>query len=330
MPRVGSDRSFFIAQFVRGLRRGAFGRNIRITASGKTDGAGAQSLAQISALAFSTAFNLEYVHSPLRTVCHVEGPKEQWAARWENTLNFGLGYSSVDDCGFPVFPLGDFLKERSLWNKDCVVQLIHYQRWTNANTWAYNSIIPVLRRNYRGDLKRLASSQKTLAVHIRRGDVSAVRSAKTHYTPNQAIVGTLRRVIAMLRARGDDPLVKIYSQGTLNDFEDFFEFGAEFHLNSPAIWTFNQLVNADILIMARSAFSYVAALLSDGIKLYDPFQENPLSTWITRDAEGAFNDEIFSAQVEHLDQTRISHKLHEPKNLNPGSEAERNTRFLPN
>lgn len=97
MPRVGSDRSFFIAQFVRGLRRGAFGRNIRITASGKTDGAGAQSLAQISALAFSTAFNLEYVHSPLRTVCHVEGPKEQWAARWENTLNFGLGYSSVDD-----------------------------------------------------------------------------------------------------------------------------------------------------------------------------------------------------------------------------------------
>jgi hypothetical protein len=313
MPRVGSDRSFFIAQFVRGLRNGTFGRNIRITASGKTDGAGAQSLAQISAIAFAEAFNLEYVHSPLRTVCHVEGPKEQWAARWENTLNFGQGYSSVDDCGLPVFPLGDFLKERSLWNKDCVVQLIHYQRWTNANTWAYNSIIPVLRRNYRGDVKRLASRQKILAVHIRRGDVSAVRSAKTHYTANQPIADTLRRVITVLRARGHDPLVKIYSQGTLEDFQDFFEFGAEFHLNSPAIWTFNQLVNADILIMARSAFSYVAALLSDGIKLYDSFQESPLSSWIIRDAEGAFSEKIFSAQVERLDLTRLSPEFQESK-----------------
>lgn len=312
LPRVGSDRSFFIAQFVRGLRSGTFGKNIRITAAGKTDGAGAQALAQISAIAFAGAFDLEYVHSPLRTVCHVEGPKDQWAARWEKTFNFVQGYRNVDDCGLPVFPLGNFLKERSLRNKDCIVQLIHYQHWTNDNTWAYASILPSLRRNYRRDVKVRAGRRKTVAVHIRRGDVSAVKFAKTHFTPNLAIANALRQVLAMLRARGDDPLVQIYSQGKLDDFKEFFEFNAEFHLNSPAIWTLNQLVDADILIMARSAFSYVAALLSEGIKLYDPFQESQLSTWITRDANGTFNGNLFSTQLDLLDLARSAHDLSGP------------------
>ena len=123
-----------------------------------------------------------------------------------------------------------------------------------------------------------------MAVHIRRGDVSATRSAKTHFTPNPPIATTLHRVVALLRARGETPSIRIFSRGAPEDFKEFAAFGPEFHLDKPAIWTFHQLVEADVLIMARSAFSFVAGILSEGIKLYEPFQERPLPNWIVRDA----------------------------------------------
>jgi hypothetical protein len=299
-PRSGTDRSFYIAQLVRKLRSGELGRNISITAAGKRDGAGAQAQAVSSAIAFANAFGLDYVHSPFRYVCHPEGPVAQWTESWEKTFNFGQGHVQVETCGRPVIRLGDFLKDRSLRNKDCAVQLIHYQHWTNYNPSAYVSVAPMLRDNYYRNKVRGQSDGRVVAVHIRRGDVSATRSAKTHFTPNPPIAATLHRVVALLRARGETPSIRIFSQGAPEDFKEFAAFGPEFHLDKPAIWTFHQLVEADVLIMARSAFSFVAGILSEGIKLYEPFQERPLPNWIVRDANGRFDDAAFGDQLDRL------------------------------
>jgi hypothetical protein len=103
-----------------------------------------------------------------------------------------------------------------------------------------------------------------------------------------------------VRARGETPSIRIFSQGAPEDFKEFAAFGPEFHLDKPAIWTFHQLVEADVLIMARSAFSFVAGILSEGIKLYEPFQERPLPNWIVRDANGRFDDEAFGDQLDRL------------------------------
>jgi hypothetical protein len=291
--RSGTDRSFYIAQLVRKLRRGELGRNISITAAGKRDGAGAQAQAVISAIAFADAFGLDYVHSPFRYVCHPEGPVAQWTESWEKTFNFGQGHVQVETCGRPVIPLGDFLKDRSLRNKDCVVQLIHYQHWTNYNPSAYVSVAPIATRyadRVTGELWQFIS---TAATYRQRGPLKRI-------TPNPPIATTLHRVVALLRARGETPSIRIFSQGAPEDFKEFAAFGPEFHLDKPAIWTFHQLVEADVLIMARSAFSFVAGILSEGINLYEPFQERPLPNWIVRDANGRFDDEAFGDQLDRL------------------------------
>ncbi len=300
LPRAQTDRSFYVAELARKISSGEIGRNVRITAAGKSDGAGAQGLSQVSAIAYASVLGLEYIHSPFRFVCHVEGPPVQWAQSWETNFNFGDGYRSIDTCGLPVFPLGDFLKDRSLWKKDCVVQLIHYQHWTNSNTWAYAAVAPSLRASYYRKNLRKPNEKLVVAVHVRRGDVSASRFAHTHYTPNPPIVAALRRIIAILRQRGEEPSIQIHSQGKLEDFPEFLDLDAEFHLNRPAIFSFNQLVEADILIMARSAFSFLAGILSDGLKLYDPFQEQPLPDWIVRDRVGNFDELAFNEQLAPL------------------------------
>lgn len=300
MPRAGLDRSFYISQLVRKIISGEIGTNVRITAAGKTDGAGAQALAKISAIAFAAAFNREYVHVPFRKIGHAEGPLDLWIESWEKTFNFGHGYRNLDSSSLPIYPLGDFLKNRRAWTEDCAIQVIHYQNWTNANTWAYEAIAPELRDKYYFGAAPSQNPQPVVAVHIRRGDVSEIQSRETHFTPNGPIRASLAKSLAVLRSANINPIVQVFSQGKPEDFVEFLEFSPQFHLNRPAIETFRLMVEADVLLMARSAFSYVAALLSDGIKLYDPFQEAPLPSWITRDAKGDFDTARLRDLIEQL------------------------------
>ena len=76
--------------------------------------------------------------------------------------------------------------------------------------------------------------------------------------------------------------VRLYSQGKEGDFADIAaEFpGIEMHLDEDPIGTIRGLANARNLVMAKSSFSYIAALLCPGRVFYDPFWHAPLSDWV--------------------------------------------------
>ncbi len=61
--------------------------------------------------------------------------------------------------------------------------------------------------------------------------------------------------------------------------------------------TFRDLVEADVLVMAKGAFSYVAGMLSEGIKLFEP-NYRALPNWIVREHDGAFAVAEFERQSE--------------------------------
>jgi hypothetical protein len=98
--------------------------------------------------------------------------------------------------------------------------------------------------------------------------------------------------------------VSLHSQGAAVDFAGLEALGAQLCLDVDAVWTMRQLIEADILIMSKSSFSYVAALVSDGIKLYEPFWHSPLSAWIERGSDGGFDAKAFKQQLEQLIQKR--------------------------
>jgi hypothetical protein len=75
----------------------------------------------------------------------------------------------------------------------------------------------------------------------------------------------------------------IYSQGNIENFQEIVnltEYNIEFHLNEFVLDTFNAMIFADVLATSKSSFSYVAALLSNGIIYYTPFWHRPLAHWI--------------------------------------------------
>lgn len=59
------------------------------------------------------------------------------------------------------------------------------------------------------------------------------------------------------------------------------------YINGDPIETLRRMATADGLVISRSSYSYVAAILSaNGIVVYHPFWHSPLREWLAADGDG--------------------------------------------
>ena len=299
--REAADRRPEELRFFDHVRAGRIGRGVRLTCRGKDDGGGAQVHAVISALAFAHATGLGYSHTPFRTIAHGDGAPD-WEGRWERFFALGEGEAAVDDARDGLVPLGDFLADPSLWRAaDIVVHRSHYQNFCDRFPRAYDPILPALRRKYALAGKSGLPSHRladgvTIAAHLRRGDVHETHADR--FTGDSVILRTIEGAIAACGALGRSHRVNLYSEGEPAAFAAFVEAGCQLHLDEDVFATIDNLVRADILIMAKSSFSYVPALLGDRVKLYEPFRHPPLAGWIARDARGDFDRDALIRALE--------------------------------
>jgi hypothetical protein len=91
--------------------------------------------------------------------------------------------------------------------------------------------------------------------------------------------------------------MRLYSQGPAESFRRFVEEGCALELDRDALWTMRQLVEADILVMSKSSFAFVAALMSDGLKLFEGGLSAPLPDWLTCRRDGSFDVGRLIAQL---------------------------------
>lgn len=313
-PKKINSTDLFLKQFLLH----ALGRQsrLRITCAGRTDGAGAQAHTMISAKNFARAYGHTYVHTPFSEIDHADRPMEQWVEGWENLFNLGQGEELLRNGAPPALNYTTFhprlyhavsstlLKIGSgallNWHKPSETRTFFHPffYYSDSNPDAYLSLIPELRKKFylNGPLPK--SNVLKVAVHLRRGDVTPAHDRRfTHVGP---VFETAHRVKATLEAHQQDYTLSVYSEGRESDFAGLQEIGAKLFLNINAIWTLRQLTEADILIMSKSSFSYVAALISDGIKLYEPFWHSPLDSWILRKSGGGFSRLAFEQQLLRL------------------------------
>lgn len=294
ISRTG-DKTFFIERLSRLLKSGRV-RDCKVMALGKNDGAGSQALTSISALAFAKVHGVTYVHRPFEMLEHEPSPEAVRA--WEDYFNLGEGETSLSQCAGAVVPVEDYLARPDLWGRDVVVAAEHFLHYCNRDPSAWTVAAPHLQSKYRSYGPRLTAGRALVAVHMRRGDVSAAakRTAK-NFTPDDAFLSTVTRILRVLEKSGREPSVEIHSQGNPSDFEAFSRLGCRLRLDEPAMASHERLVNADVLVMSRSSFSYTAALLARGAVLYDPQKYKPMPHWITRGADGAFDEAELARQL---------------------------------
>jgi hypothetical protein len=255
-----------------------------ITCSGNSDGAGAQAHAVLSTILFAKLYGLEYVHTPFSLIQHNQSKNPNWEQMWEEFFSFGLNRTSVADIRETSckkvslrHPLLIFKRQNLLYKvRNC-------HECTDMVPNRYHSILNEIRRDFKfrhfGNLTQPREVKK-ISIHVRRGDVSSSGVNSGRFTEIEVLTGLVEVISKFLSDNSIQYEIDIYSQGSENEFVKFKKFNASLKLNLNEFDTFKGLVNSDILITAKSSFSYTAALLSDALVFYDKFWHGPLKSWV--------------------------------------------------
>lgn len=234
-----------------------------ITVSEKNDGFGSQLHRRMSAIAFAEYHNKTYVHLPYKEMQHNYENNIDYPRQLELFSNIGLGS-----------PLREDLEENDIYERE------DYRYYTDENIDAYynKKVFQLFKNNYYSTSKPCIpyfdENYINVAVHIRRGDV-------TNTGPMGRWMCDEHYLSAMQRIRKEHKKVffHVFSEGNKDQFVKFWAKDVQFHLNGDIEETFHALVIADILLTSKSAFSYSAALLSEGIIYYTKCWLPKLSHW---------------------------------------------------
>jgi hypothetical protein len=293
----------------------------KITCVGlRREGPGSQALMIMSAINFAFSSGLTYVHTPFSLIRHADRPMEEWAAAWEALLNLGAGEivceaerrEAVSYChNFPSLEL-----------------CLGWSHRNNELSQNFKAMVPQFRRKYYLNKSPRTTKEVTVAVHFRRGfDVSANDYL---WTNANSILRTIAAVKSILDAHRILHTISVYSEGNSADFAEIcapgFELSkyrvghysegssddigegsrpsVESFVDIDALRAMQELIEADVLIMSKSSFCYCAALISDGIKIFEPESES-MDSWLPRSEDGSFDCEAFERQLSSLIQNKV-------------------------
>mmetsp|Transcript_18675 Transcript_18675/g.25889 ORF Transcript_18675/g.25889 Transcript_18675/m.25889 type:complete len:341 (+) Transcript_18675:167-1189(+) len=266
------------------------------------DGLGGSLIARMAAIATAKARGICYVHTPFYELDHVPGSEKDMEA----FTNIGDGEIDIRNIGgFQMernhnnFDAYEHVEEKCISNSDCpsVFVCVSVRRCMEVATHDLEVLypmLPVFRERYHRTPKPEINFEEGavhVAVHVRRGDVDDDR-----YVRDDVHLLIIENIRKEQTQKGTKVKFHIFSQGDPNAFKVYTEgnLDTELHIHSntnehgSAVegavgdlnWTFHAMVKADILVVTRSALSYVAAWLSVG-KIYQiPHEKYPsLKEW---------------------------------------------------
>jgi hypothetical protein len=273
------------------IAAGRLGPDIGVACRGKVDGAGAQAMAKISAMAMAKFVGCRYFHAPFTSMSHAEGAREDWARRWEGFLNFGAGERLVPEDAEPVRLAAAVADPAPYAGRPIVIVERMFRLPQSAGWRIRDGLRDALRAKYWAGPKTAIPSHRaaagfTAAIHVRRGDVNPSNHAE-RYVRDESVLRHIVRLREAVAPFGRPLIINLYSEGAAEEFRAFADAGCSLHISADAFETFHNMVTADILMSATSSFSYLAALLSRGIVLDHRGRAPEVANWLHRRPDGS-------------------------------------------
>jgi hypothetical protein len=242
-------------------------RKLTFTTS-RSDGFGRQYLAMVCGIAWCEFMHYKYIHTSFQK--SLDGT-----------------YSNVDEfnnfVGIPVErKMQDFSGKAHITKKnenvDAIIgleadKIFENLRWM-PDKFFTKKLLKKL-KNYYYSTPKPTTKKYDIAIHIRRGNIIPSKCSIWRLIPNKNYVA----LIKFFRKKHPTYSICIYSEGKIEDFQDLQMPGIAFDLNTGTTAIFHSFVQAKILVTAKSAFSYTAALLSDNIIYSMPYLYSPLKHW---------------------------------------------------
>jgi hypothetical protein len=327
------ERGFFLRQYL--LQLSGLRPIRKITCTGyRREGSASQALMIMNAINFARSSGLTYVHTPFTLINHAERPMQDWAAAWETVFNLGDGEVACD--------VGKREVVDYCYNHPTLELCFGWRGRRGELADRFKATIPDFKRKYYRNQSPRITDEVTVAIHIRRGDVTADRN-KRRFTSTDKILRTTNAVRSILNARKIKYRIDVYSNGNRTELAEFSLLGAGIFANPnvDATWTMRELIEADILIMAKSSFSNYAALMSDGIRIFEPVPgaknalpgfwfDLPLTgDWLLCREDGSFDCTAFERQLSLLIRAKATDATAAPPGMPPLQPEGEETATLP-
>lgn len=301
------------------------------------DGAGAQLQRIYGIYAVSRFLKLPYVHSPIKNIGY-----QGLSALETNSSSPGLElryndiFSIASDIELPRDPLIHYIRDGDQES----IERLHLTAKTTGHFTLLRILFPypVADQNpeiYRhvqaiSPFPRTRSEVFRLALHVRRGEELVVDSERM--LPNAYYVSCALQIAGNLQKLGIPFVCELYTEVAskpfvvtpqhhgiegripgnvtldprVNRLEDFEVIPnlARF-VNGDPIHTLRRMATADALVLSRSSYSYVAAILNaGGIVVYHPFWHRPLKEWLISDEHGIASGAELQSRLECWKQER--------------------------
>ncbi|MDI1287271.1 MAG: hypothetical protein PSV46_22995 [Reyranella sp.] len=257
------------------------------------EGAGSQAFMVMSALNFARALGCTYVHTPFVAIDHADRPLPEWIAAWEALFNFGVGERLAAGCGGDVVNFGP----------STFVSLLAPFLPPGTSNDPENDPIPLLdatvhrelQRKYRSNKQPLSRGRKfAVCVHVRR--FNRHDNHNDYFMPGARMARTLGAIEALLQAHRLEHTIRIFSQGPVSEFPEFVRPGVELVLDADPVSSLQEMIAADILVTSQGSFSYMAAVLCEGIVVCEPSMP-PQDGWIACADDGAFDIAVLGRRL---------------------------------
>jgi hypothetical protein len=292
-----SDKAHLRERIVRAAAQEQIHPDTAFTSGVRPDGLGAMILQRLSIQAAAKAMGFDYYHTPFGFVGHPETDPETWSRVCEAEFDLGFGFPDASQCNLPYMEFTDYAVDRKAWRKPHLVGFREMFRYCNQRPEIYTELD--WPRHYRSTVVERPRETKRLAVHVRRGDVN-LRTTSGRYSSNEAVLRAVDSVTARLDAHRINYQVEIHSNGTPEELADFRDRGFTVCDSLGALETFRQLVSADVLMMAKSTFSYVAGLCSPRLVVYQPQDYVKLERWVALSRDGQADPGQISDRLSRL------------------------------
>ncbi len=291
----------FLEQYLFHIVRLRPFRGITFTHRTGCEGAGSQANCIMNAMTFARACGLPYVHTPLTMIAHADRPMCEWVTAWETFFNLGLGEVAYD-----AETLGVVNYTPEVYRE--IELCLGWRGRGDQLADCFKALIPELRRKYYSNKSPRTTEEVMVALHMRRGDVT-VQNNSNMFTSTQKAMHTVNAVKSVLDSQQIPHTIRVYSQGNIEEFAELTSLGVEFFLDADPIWTLQELIEADVLIMAKSSFSSYAGIISSGIKIYEPADwselaasvefilNDPLDDWLRCEVDGTVDEVALEHQL---------------------------------
>ncbi len=208
--------------------------------------------------------NYEYVHTPLKY--------EGFGVNFERNQHFLYHFDTVSNHYEEYLELCKIWDEVMNYNglsiheiqENQVIPLVHPSMFGEEETEVFNHSIKIkkiIKDNFNIKPSKI-NNDFNIVLHIRRGDVN--KSNRDRWIDDEYYL----KVIELLKIKYPDGVITINTQRKNFNYEIFKNHNIIFDdkKSNNEVWL--DMINADVLVIGKSAFSYSAAILNEGLVIY--------------------------------------------------------------